>query len=52
MSGNVSEWTITAYDPNAYSFIHDLNPDIRYDASDDDPEATSVKLYVVDPGKM
>jgi formylglycine-generating enzyme required for sulfatase activity len=37
MSGNVSEWTITAYHPAAYSFVHDLNPDIRYDAKDDDP---------------
>ena len=44
MSGNVSEWTITAYDPNAYSFVHDLNPDIRYDAEDDDPEAYKRKV--------
>jgi gliding motility-associated lipoprotein GldK len=39
MAGNVAEWTISAYYENAYSFIHDLNPDIRYDAKDDDPEA-------------
>jgi sulfatase modifying factor 1 len=39
MSGNVAEWTLTAYDENAYSFTHDLNPDIRYDAKDDDPAA-------------
>jgi len=44
MSGNVSEWTVTAYDPNAYSFLHDLNPDIRYDAKDDDPEAYKRKV--------
>ncbi len=37
MAGNVSEWTITAYHPAAYSFVHDMNPDIRYDAKDDDP---------------
>jgi gliding motility-associated lipoprotein GldK len=37
MSGNVAEWTITAYHHAAYSFVHDLNPDIRYDAKDDDP---------------
>lgn len=37
MSGNVAEWTITAYHPAAYAFVHDLNPDIRYDAKDDDP---------------
>ncbi len=37
MAGNVSEWTSSAYDENAYAFVHDLNPDIRYDAQDDDP---------------
>ncbi len=37
MAGNVAEWTSTAYFENAYSFIHDLNPDIRYDAKPDDP---------------
>lgn len=44
MSGNVAEWTVTAYDPNAYSFMHDLNPDLRYDAQDDDPEAFKRKV--------
>ncbi len=44
MSGNVSEWTSTAYDENAYSFIHDLNPDLRYDATDDDPEVQKRKV--------
>jgi len=39
MAGNVAEWTSTAYDENANSFIHDLNPDLRYDAQEDDPEA-------------
>lgn len=37
MAGNVSEWTSTAFYENAYSFVHDLNPDIRYDAKDTDP---------------
>lgn len=37
MSGNVSEWTLTAFYENAYMFVHDLNPDIRYDAKPDDP---------------
>lgn len=36
MAGNVAEWTETAYFENSYSFIHDLNPDIRYDAKDED----------------
>ena len=38
MSGNVAEWTETAFHPNAYSHVHDLNPDLKYDAKDDDPE--------------
>jgi gliding motility-associated lipoprotein GldK len=37
MAGNVSEWTITAFAENAYSFYHDQNPDFRYDAEADDP---------------
>jgi len=44
MSGNVSEWTETAYHPNAYQHTHDLNPDIKYDAKDDDPEAYKRKV--------
>lgn len=38
MAGNVSEWTSSAYYENAYAFLHDLNPDIRYDAKDDNPK--------------
>ena len=38
MSGNVAEWTETAFHPNAYAHVHDLNPDLKYDAKDDDPE--------------
>jgi formylglycine-generating enzyme len=37
MAGNVSEWTSTAFYENSYSFVHDLNPDMRYDAKDEDP---------------
>ncbi len=44
MSGNVSEWTETQFHPNAYSHVHDLNPDIKYDAKDDDPEAYKRKV--------
>lgn len=44
MSGNVAEWTSSAYYDNAYSFQHDLNPDIRYDANDDDPESWKRKV--------
>jgi len=37
MAGNVAEWTSSAYFENAYSFIHDMNPDIRVDSEDGDP---------------
>jgi gliding motility-associated lipoprotein GldK len=44
MSGNVSEWTITAYYDNANYHVHDLNPDIKYDAKEDDPKALKRKV--------
>ena len=44
MAGNVSEWTTSAFYENAYSFVHDLNPDIRYDAKDDEPDAVKRKV--------
>ncbi len=44
MAGNVSEWTSSAYYENAYSFTHDLNPDIRYDATDEDADAMKRKV--------
>jgi gliding motility-associated lipoprotein GldK len=36
MSGNVSEWTSSAFYENAYAFVHDLQPDVRYDAQEED----------------
>lgn len=44
MAGNVAEWTETSYEPNAYSFVHDLNPDLKYDAKDDDPDVLKRKV--------
>lgn len=44
MAGNVAEWTETAYEPNAYSFVHDLNPDLKYDAKEEDPDALKRKV--------
>ena len=44
MAGNVSEWTSSAYHENSYSFLHDLNPDFKYDAEEDDPEAYKRKV--------
>lgn len=36
MSGNVAEWTASLYYEGSYNFQHDLNPDIRYNAKEDD----------------
>ncbi len=44
MAGNVAEWTETAYEPNAYAFVHDMNPDMKYDAKDDDPDVLKRKV--------
>lgn len=44
MSGNVAEWTSTAFYENSYSFMHDLNPDIRYDASQSEPNTMKRKV--------
>lgn len=44
MSGNVAEWTVSAFYENANSFIHDMNSDIRYDATEDDPIAMKRKV--------
>ncbi len=44
MAGNVAEWTSSSYFENAYSFQHDMNPDIRMDAEDDDPKAWKRKV--------
>ncbi len=44
MAGNVSEWTESAYFENAYSFVHDLNPDIRVDAKEEDDETLKRKV--------
>lgn len=44
MAGNVAEWSSTAFMENAYAFIHDQNPDIRYDAEDSDPPAMKRKV--------
>lgn len=39
MAGNVAEWTQSAFHENSYAFLHDLNPDFKYQAKDDDPDA-------------
>lgn len=44
MSGNVAEWTSTAFYENAYGFVHDMNPDLKYNAKEDDPDAYKRKV--------
>jgi formylglycine-generating enzyme len=44
MAGNVSEWTSSAFYENAYAFLHDLQPDIRFDAEEEDPSAWKRKV--------
>lgn len=44
MSGNVAEWTESYFYEGAYNLIHDMNPDVRYDAKDDDPPRMKRKV--------
>lgn len=44
MSGNAAEWTESAFFENAHSIVHDNNPDIKYDAKDDDPAVYKRKV--------
>jgi formylglycine-generating enzyme required for sulfatase activity len=44
MAGNVSEWTANAYDESAYSFMHDMNPDYKYNAKPNDLPAMKRKV--------
>jgi gliding motility-associated lipoprotein GldK len=44
MSGNVAEWTASAYDESASTFVHDLNPTFNYEANATDPEVMKRKV--------
>ncbi|MBM3419548.1 MAG: gliding motility-associated lipoprotein [Bacteroidetes bacterium] len=44
MSGNVAEWTITAFHQSSYAFTHDLNPNYEYNARPDDPPVMKRKV--------
>ena len=44
MAGNVAEWTSNAFDESAYSFMHDMNPDYKYEALPDDPPSMKRKV--------
>lgn len=44
MAGNVAEWTASAYDESASTFVHDLNPTFNYEARAADPEVLKRKV--------
>ncbi len=44
MAGNVAEWTNSLYYEGAYNFQHDMNPDIRWNAKDQDPPRMKRKV--------
>lgn len=44
MSGNVAEWTSSAYDPLSYNYTWDMNPDYTYNAKDTDPAIMKRKV--------
>lgn len=44
MAGNVSEWTSATYSESGPSQMNDMNPDLRYDASREDPYAMKKKV--------
>jgi gliding motility-associated lipoprotein GldK len=48
MAGNVSEWTSSLYYEGGYNFQHDMNPDIRWNATDQD--APRMKRKVIRGG--
>jgi formylglycine-generating enzyme required for sulfatase activity len=44
MAGNVAEWTSTIYYEGRNNFQHDMNPDVRWNAKDDDPPLMKRKI--------
>jgi formylglycine-generating enzyme len=44
MAGNVAEWTNSLYYEGSYNFQHDMNPDVRFDATKDDPPRMQRKV--------
>ncbi len=44
MAGNVSEWTSTAYTEAVSKLTHDMNPQYRYDAAQEDPYKMKRKI--------
>ena len=44
MAGNVAEWTSSLFSEGGYSFQHDMNPDVRWNAKDSDPPRMKRKV--------
>ncbi len=44
MAGNVAEWTASAFDESASTFVHDMNPTFNYEARRTDPEVLKRKV--------
>ncbi|WP_121812608.1 T9SS ring complex lipoprotein PorK/GldK [Mucilaginibacter kameinonensis] len=44
MAGNVAEWTLSAFDESASTFVHDLAPTFNYEAKSTDPEVLKRKV--------
>lgn len=44
MAGNVAEWTSSAFDPSASTFVNDLSPTFNYEANKNDPEVMKRKV--------
>jgi formylglycine-generating enzyme len=44
MAGNVAEWTSSAFDESAPTFVHDMNPTFNYEAKASDPEVLKRKV--------
>ncbi|MCC8425135.1 SUMF1/EgtB/PvdO family nonheme iron enzyme [Mucilaginibacter sp. UR6-11] len=44
MAGNVAEWTQSAFDPSASTFVNDLAPTFNYEAKKNDPEVMKRKV--------
>lgn len=44
MAGNVAEWTSSAFDESASTFVHDLSPTLEYEAKPNDPAVLKRKV--------
>jgi sulfatase modifying factor 1 len=44
MAGNVAEWTLSAFDESASTFVHDMQPTFNYEAKATDPEVLKRKV--------